>query len=378
MPAPLQVGFDASAAALAQPTGVGLCLARLARALHTDRAELGLDLQILYRLSRARRRAHFLADLPARLYHERFSWSLARRLDVFHGPDSRLPRFSGPALVATVHDLSARRPGFSTDRFRATREDHWRGVVDRADLVVTYTDAIAREVENHLGVSRDRIAVVPLAPANAPSDPPTGDSAERILAAHTRNRPFVLVLGELSRRKNTVGAVRAFHAGASPEHVLVLVGPDGHGAEDVHATIAELGIADRVIRPAYVPAHVVSVLLANADALLFPSRYEGFGMPVLEAFRLDTPVVASLDPSVVEVAGGAALHADADDIDGLSTALRRAIEDGPCRTELIATGRARVADFSWAASARRLADVYRAAARREPSPSHSETSPCSP
>jgi glycosyltransferase involved in cell wall biosynthesis len=358
MPEPerLLVGVDASAAAAPQPTGIGLSIAHLieALALRTD-----VDPLALYRLSRARRQRHFLPG-PHRLYHERWSWLLARRLHVFHGADARLPRFAHPALVATVHDLSARRPGFATDRFRATREAHWKRVVERAHLVVTYTEAVREEVHQALGIPLERIAAVPLAPTRHL----VAKNADRRAAdALTGGSPYVLFLGELSRRKNAVGAVEAFAAAgdALAEHRLVLAGPRTRFTDEVEAAVARLGLGERVVIPAYLPAGRVAALLDGASAFLFPSRYEGFGMPVLEAFRAGVPVVASTDPSVVEVAGDAALHADADDADGLGAALVQAVQDPDTQARLAGAGLERLASFSWSLTAARLADVYRAA-----------------
>jgi len=372
---PLRVGIDATAAATPRPTGVGLAIAHLVRALRDLEPGADVDLEVLYRLSRARRRASFLPG-SSRLYHERLSLLLARRLDVVHGPDARLPRFRGPALVATVHDLSARRPGFSSERFRRTREAHWARVRERASLVVTYTAAVRAEVAAGLGVDPARIAVVPLAPVPAAEVAPEDVDA---VAGLTAGAPYVLYLGERSRRKNAAGAVAAFAAAgrALADHRLVLAGPAGRGAEETDATIARAGLGERVVVADYLPAGQVAALLDGAAALLFPSRYEGFGMPVLEAFRAGVPVVASRDESVVEVAAGAALHAEADDPDGLGAALATAVREPARRAELVAAGRARLEAFSWARSGRLLLDVYRAAAAGRPAPRPEEL-PCSP
>src|SRR5687768_17188520 len=160
----LTIGFDLSCAATPRPTGVGLAAAHLARALREAAPGAGVDLQALCRWTRrAGRRAHAaaLCGGPVRRFDDRWSLLLARRLDVFHGPDARLPAFRGPALVATVHDLSARRTGFADERFRRTREAHWREVTARADVIVTYTHAVKAEVAAGLGVPAERIAVVP-------------------------------------------------------------------------------------------------------------------------------------------------------------------------------------------------------------------------
>ncbi len=366
-PVPLRVGVDATAAAHPRPTGVGLSLAHLVAALRALAPDGGVSLEVCYRLSRLRRRAHFLPG-PARLFHDRWSVLLARRLDVWHGADSRLPRFGGPALVATVHDLSARRPGFAPDRFRATRERHWAGVAARADLVITYTEAVRQEVGAELGVPLERIGVVPLAPTSALAAPDA--QATRRARARLDDRPYVLCLGERSRRKNTAGAVAAFAAAgpALADHLLVLVGPPGHGAEETEAAIARHALAERVRVLEYLPAAEVAALLGGAAAFLFPTRYEGFGMPVLEAFRAGVPVVASSAPSVVEVAGGAALHRDPDDAEGLGAALGEAVRDRERAAALVAAGRQRAASFTWRRSAEGLLAVYRAAAAGGPAP----------
>jgi alpha-1,3-rhamnosyl/mannosyltransferase len=345
----LRVGLDASAAAVKKPTGVAVAIRSLARALAALPPEEEVALEVLYRVSRLKRRSTFLPG--ARLFHPRLSVLLARRLDVIHGPDTRLPRLRGPALVATIHDLSVRKDArFSEPGFRETRARHWEDAARRADRIVVYTEAVKREVVSELSVNAERVHVVPLAPSEelAPGGP-------------VAKADHVLVLGELSARKNTLGALRAFERARERSAVarratLVLVGPDGHGAEAVKDAIRAKGY---VKHEGYRDDAALAPLLASARALLFPSRSEGFGLPLLEAFRAGTPVVASLDPSLVEVAGGAALHADADDVEGLADRLVSVLEGGG--EELAARARARAAEFTWQRSARALASVYRAA-----------------
>ncbi|HBP19750.1 MAG TPA: hypothetical protein DEA08_18415 [Planctomycetes bacterium] len=368
MSAPLRVGIDASAAAVPRPTGVGRAIAQAVAAL---RARDELALEVLYRLSRLKRRRHFLPG-SAGVFHDRLSLLKARRLDVFHGPDTRLPGFPGPALVATIHDLSARREGFCTPRFRETRERHWAAALERADLLVTYTAAVADEVARELGAARERIAVVPLAPSGD-LRPPAPAAVEAARERYAGGAPYVLCLGELSARKNTAAAVRAFAAADLPGHRLLLVGPAGHGVEEVEAAASSLG--ERVVRTSYLASAEVAALLAGAAAFLFPTRYEGFGLPVLEAFLAGVPVVTSRDPSVLEVAGGAALHAEAEDPDALGAALTRAVDE---REHYVRAGRARLAAFSWERTAARLAAVYQAARSGEAAPRELEEAPCSP
>lgn len=359
---PLRVGIDASAAAVPRPTGVGLGIREQVQAL---RARAGLELEVLYRLSRAKRRAHFLPG-PSKLFHSRLSLLLARNLDVFHGPDTRLPEFRGPALVATVHDFSARQPGFASERFRATREEHWQRVQERADLVVTYTEAVRAEVHQQLNFPLERIAVCPLGPTGQS----LGATPEEVAAArakHAGGDPYVLVLGELSERKNTLNAVRAFATSGLDDHRLILVGPRGYGAEGLEEEAAQLG--ERVVRPDYLPSQEVAALLQGASVFFFPTRYEGFGMPLLEGFAAEVPVVIGDAASVVEISGGAAKSAGSEDVGGLADALAELARDAEARAHYVQLGQKRLVDFSWAASGERLHEIYRAAATRAPLPS---------
>ncbi len=352
----LRVGLDASAAAVKKPTGVAVAIRSLALALRALPASEGVTLEVLYRLSRVKRRSTFLDG--AHLFHPRFSVLLARRLDVIHGPDARLPRLRGPALVATIHDLSVRKDArFAEESFRSTRARHWEDAVRRADRLVVYTEAVKQDVIRELRFPAERIDVVPLAPRIIPSAPREPSESRGREPGH------VLVLGELSARKNTLGALRAFArarelSAAVKGLELILVGPDGHGAEAVHDELRRSSFARHM---GWIADDELRAKLTAARALLFPSRSEGFGLPLLEAFAAGTPVVASRDGSLVEVAGGAALHADADDVEGLARHLVSVVEDRAAADALVARGRARVAGFTWARSARALAATYRAA-----------------
>src|SRR5579871_4860337 len=130
----LRVGLDASAAAVPEPTGVAAAIRSLALALRQVEREEDLSVQVLYRLSRWKKRRYFLPG--SKLFHDRVSFLLAGKPDVFHGPDARLPRVRGTALVATIHDLSVRKDArFAEESFRETRARHWEDTTARADVI---------------------------------------------------------------------------------------------------------------------------------------------------------------------------------------------------------------------------------------------------
>jgi glycosyltransferase involved in cell wall biosynthesis len=173
----------------------------------------------------------------------------------------------------------------------------------------------------------------------------------------------VLAIGRAERRKNFPMLVTAFGRVATVDNALrlVLAGPEGPDTPALRAAVARLPhrVRDRICLAGPVSGPVRRTLLDGAFALAYPSCYEGFGFPPLEAMQAGVPVVASRTGAVLEVAGPAAELADPDDIDTWAAALHRLRADGDRRTELIEAGRRHTASFSWQATAAGLADLYR-------------------
>ena len=179
--------------------------------------------------------------------------------------------------------------------------------------------------------------------------------------------PYLLGLGTLEPRKDLPTLVRAFGrlAGELP-HRLVLAGLDGWGAGPIAAAIAASGAADRITLAGYVPEADKAALFSGAELFCYPSRYEGFGLPVLEAMACGTPVVTTSGGSLPEVAGGAARLVEPGDLDGLVAAVRGLLGDAAARAAGVERGRAVAAARSWQACADRTAAAYRRAAERSP------------
>jgi len=268
-----------------------------------------------------------------------------RDLSLYHETNHAAPRFRGPVVI-TIHDLS-------TIRFPETQEvaraRHFaralRGGACKAERIVTPTEAIAREAVDLLGLPRDRVRAIPHGVGAAFT--PQG-------ARRASRRPYVLYVGALNARKGLDTLVAAFAAlpdHLRREHDLLLAGPREKGAPDLRdATL--LG---------YVPDADLPALLRGAAAFCYPSRYEGFGLPLLEAMACGVPCVASDDPALVEVAGGAALHAARGDPPALAVALQRALDDETVRADLSRRGPLRASAFSWERSAKEHLRLYREA-----------------
>jgi glycosyltransferase involved in cell wall biosynthesis len=298
---------------------------------------------------------------PARLARQAWLRSEHPRLerwtgpvDVVHATNYVAPPTAAPELVS-VYDLGFLRfPEFvASDAL--DYPELLRRAVRRGAWFHTTSDFVRDEVIETFAAPPERVVRV------YPGVPPIegGDAARgRVLASATR---YVLAIGTIEPRKNFPGLVRAFDAVAAddPEVVLVIAGNPGWGGEALDAALAGARHADRVRVPGYVSAADRRDLLAGASVLAYPSHYEGFGIPPLEAMAVGVPVVATDAGAVPEVVGDAALIVDADD-DALAGALQRVLADDALRADLVARGHRRHRAFTWTKAVDELLDVYAA------------------
>ncbi len=251
-----------------------------------------------------------------------------------HFQHSLTPRWRGP-MVVTVHDLSFERTATAMGRRdRAIFKVVVPWSVGRARQVIAVSERTKRDLVELYHVPDERITVTPhgIDPAFGPGEDGSHD--------------YLLFVGAIQERKNPLAALAAAEAVGLP---LVVAGP-----ERDPALARELERRGADLR-GYVERDQLAQLYRGAAALVLPSRYEGFGLPVLEAMACGTPVVANPDPALKEVAGDAALYAEPD---GLAEAIRRAIAE---RGRLVAAGFARAARFSWDETARLTLEAYRKA-----------------
>jgi glycosyltransferase involved in cell wall biosynthesis len=329
----------------------------------------------------------FAACLPTgsrfRLVPVRLPWRLARMaweqavlpwhlhrlgVDVLHSPHYTTTAVAGGwRRVVTFHDvtfflLPERYPALRRAYFRAAS----RAGARLADLAVAVSKTVKADIERHLGMPPERVRAVPL--AAAPSYRPL-DDATRLAAVRAKYglpERFVLNVGALEPGKNQATLLWAFRRlkGGSRERALVIAGPPAWRYERLLRLVDRLDLTDQVRFLNYVPAEDLVALYNLADLFVFPSLYEGFGLPPLEAMACGLPVVASTAPALREVLDGAALLVQPLDAAGLAEAMAAALGDEPLRTHLREAGLQRAALFSWERTARETAAVYREAAGR--------------
>ena len=300
---------------------------------------------------------------------------LSRKVDIVHHPCGLILPVHDRANVMTVPDLIPRHfPQLCGAGTIALAEEAY-GCLDRMDVVVTFSQHTKTDVVETLGVPEEKIHVVPLA-AHSQYRPLQPETRLPVLAKFgLAGRRYILYLGSLDPRKNIARLVEGFHRlrqeTPALDHRLVLAGPKGWMTEGVFDTITRLGLQSQVTWLGHVPFEDLPALLGGADLFVYPSLYEGFGLPPLEAMACGTPVVASRATSLPEVIGDAGLLVDAARVEDLAEAMHRVITDRALHAALAAQGLARASTFSWRQTGHLTLAAYEAAlagARTRPRP----------
>ena len=300
------------------------------------------------------------AGRPARIaWTQLLAGRAARRAGagLLHGVHYELPLRSGLPQVVTVHDLTLlTHPEWH--EASKVRYFGWamRRAVATATRVLCVSATTAADLTERLGVPSDRVDVTPLGTDLRPAADSQVAELRRRLGL---DGPYLLGLGTVEPRKDLPTLVRAFAAlAAELPHRLVLAGLPGWGAGELEAAVAASGVADRILVTGYVADADKAALLTGADVFAYPSRYEGFGLPVLEAMACGTPVVTTTGGSLPEVAGDAATLIDPGDEDALAAAIAKLATDPPARQDAAARGLARAASFTWKRCAELTATAY--------------------
>jgi glycosyltransferase involved in cell wall biosynthesis len=312
-------------------------------------------------------RDFWVEELPASIRTLYPSWNLAARpplppslqsADVVHAtnPAAIPPAAPGQRLVVTVHDLAFKHyPGMFERSWRYLYELGLRAAVRRADAIITPSRNTAEDVLSRTRVEPAKLHVVPLA---ASLDIETTD-ADLTLARLKVPEPFILFTGTLEPRKNLVRLIRAYRrvAATGVPHALVLAGALGWHHSALMREIALEGPGE-IALTGPLSAEDLDALYRSADVFVYPSLYEGFGLPVIEAMARGIPTVASSTSSLPEVGGDAALWVNPRSVREIAHAIETILTDLDLAERLSARGRRRAEQFSWDETARMTLQVY--------------------
>ena len=269
------------------------------------------------------------------------------------------PRLSC-ALVVTVHDVSYKLfPQFFSPRVRLITGLLVGPSIRRAARVLTLSESSRQDILRFYRVPPGQVVVTPAA-AGPQYTPQPAAEIVRVQAAYDLPERYVLAVGNVQPRKNLPRLIAAFHAVAAevPDAHLVLVGRSVWRGSEVAAAVARLGLGGRVRFTGYVPDADLPALYSGAACFCYPSLYEGFGLPPLEAMACGTPTITSNVSSLPEVVGDAALTVDPTSVPDLAAALRRLLTDPAAQAQYRACGLAQAARFSWDRTARETRAMY--------------------
>jgi glycosyltransferase involved in cell wall biosynthesis len=287
---------------------------------------------------------------------------LAQEVDIFHATDHYTPKLKGLPVVATLMDaIPLSHPQWVSTRLRGLKNWLWRTSGQWADHVITISEFSRTEVVKHFRIPESRITVTPLGVDARYFERLTGDDADAVLRKYGVPEQFFVFVGTLQPRKNVERIVQAHEAlppALRARCPLLVVGRHGWGCDGLVAKL-NAGTSDGPVRWLQsVNDFEKRVLMQRSTALLFPSLFEGFGLPVLEGFASQTPVITSNSTSLPEVAADAAWMLDPMDVHAMADAMATLATDQALAQDFAAKGLLRARAFTWDACAEQTLKVY--------------------
>jgi glycosyltransferase involved in cell wall biosynthesis len=356
----MRIAIDASSSAVANRTGVAKYILRLIEYL--ERQPDDNEYLVYYRLSRWKKRQFFYHPLrettKVKLLQEPFC--VGRGIDVFHGPDARLPGLRRPKLVATVHDVfSLVSDEFAKDEFRKKKIARYRTVAERADRIICVSENTRRDFLRFFSFAEARTCVIGEGVDEQFFRRPK-EEVERVKKKFGITSDYLLYVGALSKRKNVLRMFEAFKKAREKfdtELQFVAVGRLTYGKEEISKYIEDTVQDNEIVLTGYVPDEDVPALYSGARLFVFTTLYEGFGLPILEALACGAPVLTSNISAMPEVGGDNVIMADPRDVDDIKekmlACLQKSCLGNAGEQETDAVGR-----FSWSRMARETSKTY--------------------
>ncbi|MBU4349100.1 glycosyltransferase family 4 protein [bacterium] len=283
-------------------------------------------------------------------------------IDIFHASDRLDPPLKKAKLVVTIYDLTPIKfKEFFTEKAARYFAEYFKSVIPKADMVVAISQCTKNDILEYFDIAEDRIQVTPLA---------ANDNYKRILdkevidgikEKYGIDKNYVLFVGTLEPRKNIANLVRAYSIlpdYLKRDHLLVICGKKGEYYEEIFKTVEKLGLEDKVIFTGYVPDKDIPLLMNGAEIFVYPTFYEGFGLPLIEAMACGTPVISSNISSIPEVIGNAGILINPNDVEELNDAILKLLTSETLKNQLSKKGLKQARKFSWKTTAKKTVEIY--------------------
>lgn len=282
-------------------------------------------------------------------------------IKIFHSTVYKVIKSHPVKLIATIHDLTpfnVRLEYFEVRKKNITAD--YSRIIKFADKIIVVSENTKKDLISFFNISEDRVAVTHLGVSSIFQKCADADRLEKVRKYYALPNRFILYVGNIGAHKNIKGLIEAFNILKSKgsDHRLVCVGSKGSVTKEIMQLIEKFGLKERVIFTGYVKDEDLPYIYNLASVFAFPSLYEGFGLPILEAMACGVPVVASNVASIPEVAGDAALLFDPRDPQDIAAKIDKIIRDAELRGSLIGKGLGRVKKFTWENTARKTLEVY--------------------
>jgi glycosyltransferase involved in cell wall biosynthesis len=370
-----------------QPSGVGLYVFNLVEALskleHTESFELGLAYQPglknwlkgklnfpdnlqpysnIYQIPIPVRLSNLFLDYLPQIFPH-YLQPILGKPNVFHGTNYTVYPYKNIQKIITIYDLSFIRYPEYTNFVVKQYTKRLIKCLEWTDLIITISESSKQDIINYLKVPAEKIFVAPLASrynANFLSSLDLDKEVDNI--NYDFSKPYLLFVSTIEPRKNINAIISAFNflkQKYKVEHQLVLIGKKGWNYQPIFTAIETSPWKNEIHHLDYLSNELVALFYSKADVFLYPSHYEGFGLPVLEAMTLGTPVITSNISSIPEVTGNAAILIDPNDYMQLAEAMLQVISDSQLRQNLINKGKIRADLFSWERTAKETLKAYK-------------------
>lgn len=349
-----------------QLTGIGRYTWELANRLPS--VADGCDLKLFRDNSWHRNGEHFLRHshppksfLPRKIREWTSKKEFQQRL--FHGPNFFFPHQAENAII-TVHDLSVFRfpETHPVERIKQFEKEFQRSI-DKARHIITDTNYIKNELTEMFGVDSERISAIPLGVSSEFFESGTPENDDAILGAYSlTGKRYCLCVATIEPRKGLSHAVNAFlqyREKEKSEAVLVIAGASGWNNSELHDLFEKHSRSGALHFLGFVPDADLRAIYRRCSLFLYPSLYEGFGLPVLEAMASKVPVLTSDRSCLPEVSGGVAMSVDVENHDKFQDAIHKALDDKSWRSEAISNGLKLASDLNWDRCAQKTAEIYR-------------------